>query len=281
MSTPDVIKIDVAAVIRERLPRYSRLIPRPLVRWIERTICQRQMNDMLAYAAGKEGPEFCRAVLEKLGITYTVHGRANLPQDKRCVFVCNHPLGGLDGIAMIDFIASVYGPRLKFLVNDLLMAISPLKDVFLPVNKHGAQSRRARGAIDDAFAGADPIVVFPAGLVSRRLKEGIADLQWHKMFVNKCISSGRDVIPVYFSGRNSSFFYNFAKLRQKAGIKLNIEMIYLPREVFRCSGSNFDIYVGEPIAHTSLRGGREALDQAAEIRRTVYSLPTLTANRQQ
>ncbi len=279
MSDKGVIKIDVAAVIRERLPRYSRFIPRALVRWIERTICQRQMNDMLNYAAGKEGADFCRAVLDRLNIAYNVHGKENLPADKRCVFVCNHPLGGLDGITMIDLIASVYGKNLKFLVNDLLMAITPLRNVFLPVNKHGAQSRRAHMDIDEAFKGNDPIVIFPAGLVSRRQKNGIADLVWQKMFVNRCISSGRDVIPVYFSGCNSSFFYNFARLRQKAGIKLNIEMIYLPREVFRCTGATFDIFVGKPIPCSSLKGGKEALRQAAQIRDIVYSLPSLTATK--
>ncbi|MCI9607124.1 MAG: glycerol acyltransferase [Muribaculaceae bacterium] len=272
------IKIDVAAVIREKLPRHSRFIPRPLIRWLEHTICQKQMNDMLDYAAGKHGADFCRAVLEKLKISYTAHGRENLPPSGRCVFVCNHPLGGLDGIAMIDFIDSVYGGGVKFPVNDLLMAVTPLKDIFLPVNKHGAQTRAAGIAIDEAFASSGPIIIFPAGLVSRKQKEGIADLKWNKMFVNRCISHRRDVIPVYFSGRNSSFFYNFAKLRQKAGIRLNVEMIYLPREVFRCAGASFDIHVGKPIPYSSLKGGKDASAQAAEIRDIVYSLPSKTAS---
>ncbi|MDE6264352.1 MAG: glycerol acyltransferase, partial [Paramuribaculum sp.] len=149
------LKIDVEAVIKDRLPRYSRFIPRPLVRWVEKTICQEKMNDMLDYAAGKRGAEFCDAVLEKLRIKYTVHGRGNLPADRRVVIVCNHPLGGLDGIAMIHFIASVYGEPIHFPVNDLLMAVKPLDGIFLPVNKHGAQSRSAGMAIDEAFRGPD------------------------------------------------------------------------------------------------------------------------------
>lgn len=267
------LKIDVEAVIKDRLPRYNRFIPRPLVRWVEKTICQEKMNDMLDYAAGKRGAEFCDAVLEKLLIKYTVHGRENLPEDRRVVIVCNHPLGGLDGIAMIHFIASVYGEPIHFPVNDLLMAVKPLDGIFLPVNKHGAQSRSAGMAIDEAFRGPDPIIIFPAGLVSRKLKDGIADLKWHKMFVNKCISSKRNIIPVYFSGHNSNFFYNFAKLRERAGIKFNIEMVYLPREVFRCQGASFDIFIGEQIDCTSLRGGTEATAQAQDIRSIVYSLP--------
>lgn len=271
------LKIDVESVIRKRLPRYSRFIPRPLVRWVERTICQNEMNDMLDYTAGRTGAEFCRAVLEKLDITYTVHGAENLPADRRVTVVSNHPLGGLDGIAMIDFVASVYGEPLKFPVNDLLMAIKPLAPVFLPVNKHGSQSREAGKAIDEAFRGPDPVIIFPAGLCSRRLKEGIADLQWHKMFVNKSIAAQRPVIPVYFSGHNSSFFYNFARLRERSGIRLNIEMVYLPREVFRSRGTHFDIFVGKPVSWQSLRGGADATAQASRIREMVYELPKQNA----
>lgn len=272
-----MLKIDVESVIRTRLPRYSRFIPRPLIRWVERTIRQKEMNDMLDYTEGKTGAEFCSAVLEKLNITYTVHGAENLPADRRVTIVSNHPLGGLDGIAMIDFVASVYGEPLKFPVNDLLMAIEPLKPVFLPVNKHGSQSRQAGMAIDEAFRGDDPVIIFPAGLCSRRLKEGIADLQWHKMFVNKSIATQRTVIPVYFSGRNSSFFYNFAKLRERSGIRFNIEMVYLPREVFRCRDAHFDIYVGKPVSWQSLRGGSQAAAQASRIREMVYELPKQNA----
>ncbi|MDE7451705.1 MAG: 1-acyl-sn-glycerol-3-phosphate acyltransferase [Paramuribaculum sp.] len=269
----DKLRIDVGAVIRDRLPRYRRFIPRALVRWLEKTVCQDRMNEMLDYADGKRGAQFCDAVLEKLNIKYTVHGKENLPENRRIAIVCNHPLGGLDGIAMIHFINSVYGEPIHFPVNDLLMAVKPLDSIFLPVNKHGAQSRSTGIAIDEAFKGPDPIIIFPAGLVSRKLKEGIADLKWNKMFVNKCISSKRDVIPVYFSGNNSRFFYNFAKLRERAGIKFNIEMIYLPREVFRCENASFDIYVGKPIPYTSLKGGTAAAGQAQEIRKIVYTLP--------
>lgn len=267
------LRIDVAAIIKDRLPRYNRFIPRPLVRWVEKTICQDRLNEMLDYAGDKRGAQFCDAVLEKLNITYTVHGKENLPADRRVTIVCNHPLGGLDGIAMIHFIESVYGEPIRFPVNDLLMAVKPLDGIFLPVNKHGAQSRATGVAIDEAFAGPDPIIVFPAGLVSRKLKEGIADLKWNKMFVNKSISSKRDVIPVFFSGKNSSFFYNFAKLRERAGIGFNIEMIYLPSEVFKCENASFDIYVGKPIPYSRLKGGTAAAEQAQKIRQLVYTLP--------
>lgn len=263
----DVIEIDVDAVVRERLPRYYRFIPRALTRWLERIICQRELNEMLRVNRGKRGAEFCRGVIGHLDIDYRVEGEENLPADGRVIFVSNHPLGGLDGMILIDMLSRRYGPGVRFVVNDLLMAVEPLREVFLPVNKHGKQSRESTVAIDEAFAGPAPIIVFPAGLVSRKGSDGrVADLKWHKMFVNKAIASRRDVIPLHFSGRNSKFFYNFAKLRTRLGIPVNLEMVRLPAEVFRCRGSRFVITAGRAVEWTALRGGSGASAQADEIR---------------
>lgn len=267
------MQIDVASVLRARLPRHYRYIPKPLIRWVERTICQDQMNEMLRVNAGLRDADFCRGVLAHLGITWHARGHVDLlASTPRPLIVSNHPLGGLDGIVMIDFITRTCGPGMRFLVNDLLMAIEPLSGVFLPVNKHGSQSRSATAAIDAVFASDVPLVIFPAGLVSRRRQGSVADLTWRKMFVNKAIASGRPVIPVHFSGHNSSFFYTFANLREHLGLKFNIEMVYLPREVFRAAGSEFTISVGEPIPPSELRGGSAAAATAADIRAKVYEL---------
>jgi len=270
-----VIKIDLDAVVRERLPRQSRWIPRSLIACMERLICQDRLNWLLENNRGKKGADFCAGVLHDLNVTYNIIGDANLPScdDSRVTYVSNHPLGALDGIAIIDMVARRHGRPVHFIVNDLLAAIKPLEQVFVPVNKHGCQSRKSTLEISRVFAGDDPVVVFPAGLVSRRVKGGrIHDLDWHKMFVNKSIESGRDIIPMFFSGSNSSFFYNFAKFRTKIGLKFNFEMVLLPREVFRCENAVFDIHVGQRIPRDTLRGGRDAEACAREICRQVYSL---------
>ncbi len=267
-------QLNVGEILRSRLPRYWRYIPRFVIRWLEKVICQDEMNRMLKANAGKKGAEFCNGVLQHLDIEYDVHGAERLDKgSRRMLFVCNHPLGGLDGMVLIDWLTSVYGSGVKFVVNDLLMAIEPLSDVFLPVNKHGKQNRAATSLLDEAMEGPDPVIMFPAGLVSRKGKNGkIADLEWHKMFVQKAIQSHRDVIPLYFSGHNSSFFYSFAKLRTALGLKFNIEMVRLPKEVFLSAGKRFTISVGSPIAWQSLRGGHDASREAQHIKSIVYNL---------
>ena len=272
MNESSVIKIDVDEVLRSRLPRHYRYIPRFVIRWIERTICQEQLNELLQSNAGKVDADFCNGVLKDLNISLDIKGSENLPprEKNRVVIVSNHPLGGLDGIALIDFFSRYYGGKIHFIVNDLLMAVKPLNGVFLPINKHGKQSRQSFQAIEDAFAGNNPIIIFPAGLVSRKGKNGVvADLKWQKMFLGKAIQHQRDVIPLHFGGENSPFFYNFAKLRTRMGLKFNIEMIYLPREMFRSRDATFTISIGSPIPWQSLTNTREKAD---EIKQIVYSL---------
>ncbi len=277
MNQSAIIKIDVDKILQQRLPRYYRFIPKFIIRYVERTICQERLNNLLEKNRGKTGADFCRGVLHNLNIKIKTTGEALLPplSTRRVVIVSNHPLGGLDGIAYIDYISKLYGGKIHFIVNDLLMAIKPLNDVFLPINKHGKQSRQSYQAIEKAFAGDDPIIIFPAGLVSRRNKNGgISDLRWQKMFINKCIEYQRDVIPMFFSGENSPFFYKFAKLRVRLGIKFNIEMIYLPREMFQNENATFTISIGSPINWQQLKYSKNsnAQEKADEIKDIVYNL---------
>ncbi len=269
------LRVDVEAVLRSRAPSVARRLPRFLVRALERAVCQDQMNEMLEATAGLRDADFCRRVLERLDVSYTVVGAEHLPpfSDRRVTLVSNHPLGGLDGIILIDMVTRLYGTGARFVVNDLLMALKPLHGVFLPVNKHGAQSRDAISAVDAAFAADNPVLVFPAGLCSRRGADGqVRDLRWNKMFVAKSLEHDRTVVPMRFGGCNSDFFYNFARWRRRLGLKFNLEMIRLPKELFRAAGSNFTVTIGEPVDLPALCTPGGAAAAASRIREIVYSL---------
>ncbi len=272
MAKNDNLRVDISATLNSRASKYAKFIPGFMVKWLEHTICQDELNGILERTSGKRGAEFCHAVLDDLDIKYNVIGADNMPPNRRVVIVSNHPLGALDGITLIDWVSKIYGPGVKFIVNDLLMAVKPLDNVFLPINKHGKQSRKSSSNIEEVFAGNDPIIIFPAGLVSRKRDEGIRDLKWQKMFINKAVQYHRDIIPVYFDGKNSPFFYNFAKLRTRVGLKFNIEMIYLPREIFRSRHARFTIVAGKPIPYTRFKGGRNAAIEAKAMKRIVYDL---------
>ena len=176
-------------------------------------------------------------------------------------------------MALVSLIGHHYGgDNIKLIVNDLLMAVKPLSKVFLPINKHGRQSRQSAQEIEAEYNGDKQMITFPAGLCSRKLKGGkIGDLQWQKFVVSEAISSQRDIIPVYFDGCNSKFFYRFAKLREWLRIKFNIEMIFLPREMFKCSGQKFNVYFGTPIKWQDL-DAKNPRGEAERIRELVYTL---------
>lgn len=282
MTDNDAIRIDLDEVLRQRLPRLSRFIPRFAVEWMKRTICQDELNRILDENAGLEGADFARGALKSLGITVEPQFEERLPspENRRVLYVSNHPLGGLDGMALIDYVQRRHGGNVYFVVNDLLSAVKPLEKVFLPVNKFGKQTREAVKAVDEAFAGNDPVIMFPAGLVSRlrrvpymgKKRKLVSDLSWNKMFVNKAHHYKRDIIPIFFSGKNSEKFYRMANMRRRLGIKFNFEMIYLPGEMVRMADSSLTISFGVPLSWEMLTPGRDAAGCAASVRASVYHI---------
>lgn len=269
-SSAGPIKIDLGAVLRER--KATRCVPGFVVSWLKRLIRQDELNAMLQAVYPARGAEFCHAVLDHLGVSVSVSHEERLPaaEQHRVIYVSNHPLGGLDGMALIDWVTRRHGIEPRFVVNDLLMAVEPLREVFLPINKHGGQSRDAIAAIDRALADDRPVIIFPAGLCSRRRGGVVADLEWKKMFVLKARQTGRLILPLHFKGRNSSRFYRLANLRERVGIKLNVEMALLPGEIFKARGKAFDVVCGDPINAEALAGDAQTV--AARIRQYVLNL---------
>ncbi len=269
------LRLDIRAVLDNKLGRRSRFVPNFVVRALERMICADRLNELLLHNHGKRGAEFCRGVLADLKVNVHVQGAEKLPDvsHRKVMIVSNHPLGGLDGLALISYFQQRYGGDIYFIVNDMLMAVEPLTDVFVPVNKHGAQNRQTALAIEQVLASDNPVLIFPAGLVSRLGDDGtICDLEWKKMFVNKAVEHQRDVVPVFFSGHNSNFFYKFARWRKRSGLKLNIEMVRLPRELFGHENGTLNIVCGNTLPWQQLKAGAEAASTAAQIKQIVYNL---------
>ena len=266
------LRIDVDSVIRQRLPRHYRYIPKWLIRWLERTIHQDGLNKILDDMGDKKGVEAADIALNDLNVKYQAVGEENIPNDGRFIFASNHPLGGLDGLALISLFGHHYHGEIRFLVNDLLMALKPLRGIFLPVNKFGRQSRQGATLIEKEYAGNHQMLTFPAGLCSRRQSDGsIADLKWHKFVITSAIQHHRDIIPIYFEGQNSKSFYRAANWRKRLGIKFNFEQLLLPREVLKNHDATFGIHVGRPISWQKL-DTTKAAQQAATLRDIVYHL---------
>ncbi len=270
------LNINLHKILRERMPhKVSRFVPGFLISCLERLIHQDELNEMLRVGYPLRGSAFAEKILDYLDIKVEVKGLDKLPLDKRVMFASNHPLGGLDGITLIAVLGKKYGDdSMRFLVNDMLMNVEPLSDVFLPINKYGSQGRNAAMAINEAMASDMQILQFPAGLVSRLHDDGsIADLEWQKAFVAKAMEYERDIVPVRFEAQNTMRFYRTARWRKKLGVKINIEQALLPGEVCRARGKRFRIIFGSPINWQTLKNSKKSPKQlASEIRHRVYSI---------
>lgn len=264
-------QIDVYKVIEDKSPKLARRLPKFVVNYLKRIIHQDELNEVLSKYSDLEGIEFVRAALKELGISYHSVGSEDIDPARRYVFASNHPFGGLDGLMLADEVTKRFG-EVRIVVNDLLMHIDPLKPLFVPVNKHGRQNEKSVHAFNDAFASDMQIITFPAGLCSRRRKGVVCDLEWKSNFIRKAVQSERDIVPVYFDGKLSGFFYRLANLRKFLGIKVNIEMLYLVHEMFKQRGSDFRIVFGRPVSYGALLEGRNVSEAALFIRGKVYEL---------
>ena len=270
MSDEKTLTVDLEKVIRDKNPALARLLPRFVVAYLKRTIHQDEINRILQAYSHLEPIPFIRAALADMGIRYRAVGLEKLPREGRYLFASNHPFGGMDGMMLCDELERHFG-SVKIIVNDLLMHLTPLNPLFIPVNKHGRQNARYAQTLRDTLESNAQIATFPAGLCSRRHHGRVADPRWKHSFVKNALESRRDIVPVRFDGELSSFFYNLSNLRSALGIRANIEMLYLPDEMFRQKGRRFEIRFGEPVRWQSLRDA-PAKVWAGRIRDMVYGL---------
>lgn len=264
-------KIEVRSVLASKSPRLAKRMPGFIIRYLERILHQDEINFILSEYGHLKDQAFVSAVLSFMGISYTAIGTDDLPETGRYIFASNHPLGGLDGLVFMDAVSKHY-PSVKFPVNDLLLNLNSFSGIFLPVNKHGVQDREAVRAIDNAYASDDQILYFPAGICSRSKKGKISDLEWQKSFIAKAVWHRRDIIPVYFSGRNSRFFYSLANIRSLLGIKTNLEMLWLPDEMFRQKGKQIYIVFGKPVSWKTFDKTKSTSGWAAFMKKRSYDL---------
>jgi putative hemolysin len=267
--------IDVRAVLRRKAPALAKRIPAFVVNGLCRLIHEDELNGIVERYRHLDGVAFMQALVEEFDVRLEPSGEEHLPSDGHaCIFASNHPLGGLDGICLAAYLGSRYDSNIYYLVNDLLLFVPNLQSIFVPVNKHGAQSREAAQRTDAAYRSGRHILTFPAGLCSRKQKGLIRDPEWKKSFIQKAVEYRRDIVPIHFEGRNSDFFYRLANIRKRSGIRMNIEMLYLPNEMFKNKHQSFRIRIGEPIPWQTFDRTKRWSEWAEWVKEKVYWLST-------
>lgn len=263
--------IDLKRIIGSKNPKLLKFIPSFIFTYLNKVIHVKEINAAIYRNKNKIGIDFATEILKEFEVNIQIIGLEKISKTGRYILASNHPLGGLDGMALISRIGN-YRNDILFPVNDLLMNLPQLKPIFIPINKHGKNTENIR-ILDNAFASDSMILYFPAGLVSRKQKNGeIKDLEWKKTFINKAKQYQRDIIPVHIDGKNSDFFYNLANFRKKIGLKANIEMLYLVDEMYKQKNKTINISIGNPIPYQSLNKNFTDKEWAEEIKNLVYNL---------
>lgn len=274
MATVSEKTIDIEKVLKDKMGAKAKFVPGFLVRWLKRIVHQDEINAFLWESRDKTGVEWLEACVSYLDIKLEIVGKENLPaaDDKRLyTLVSNHPLGGQDGVALGAVIGRHFDGRFRYLVNDLLMNLPGLAPLCIPINKTGSQSRNFPAMVKAGFESNNHMLMFPAGLCSRRHNGLIRDIPWSKTFISKSVEYQRDIIPIHFSGQNSNFFYRLANFSDRF-LPFNLAMVFLADEMYKNVHKSFQIKIGKPIPWQTFDKSKSPQEWAQFVREQVYSL---------
>lgn len=268
--------IDIEKILKDKMGGRVKFVPRFAVSWLKHIIHEDEVNQFLWESRGLSGTEWLAECVRYLDMTLQVEGLENLPDKtdgKLYTFVSNHPLGGQDGVALGSIIGRHYDGKFRYLVNDLLLNLPGLKPVCIGINKTGKQSRDFPRMVEAGFRSDNHILMFPAGLNSRRINGQIHDIAWKKTFISKSVEYHRDVVPIFFGGHNSERFYRIAHFCDRYVRKVNIAMLFLVDEMYRNIGKTFRVVIGNPIPWQAFDKSRSPLEWAKYVEDKVYELP--------
>lgn len=267
--------IDIENIIRLKMGPKSGMVPRWLIGWLKKTLHEDDVNEFLWQSRDVVGVPWLERCVEYLQMDLRIEGMENLPDDaggSRYTFVSNHPLGGIDGVALGALIGKRYDGNFSYLVRDELMFLPGLAPLCIPINKTGKQSRSFPAMVEAGFASDKHMLMFPAGLCSRKQNGVIRDLEWTKTFVKKSVETHRDIVPIHFGGQNSDKFYRIANICKALHIKFNVAMLYLVDEMYKNRGKQFTITIGKPISWQKLDKSHSHKEWAQIIKEQVYKL---------
>ena len=268
--------IDIEKILASKVGDKMKFIPKSLVNWLIRTTHQEELNEFIWRSRDHEGYDWLEDCVKFLDMNLKVEGFENLPDkdsQKRYTFVSNHPLGGGDGVALGAILGRKYGNDIRLIVNDILMHLPGLAPLCIPVNTTTSKRERAMTEmVEKGFTSDYNLLLFPAGLCSRKIDGKIQDLEWKKTFITKSIESQRDIVPIHFEGHNSNKFYRIANICKMLKLKVNVAMLYLPDEMIKNRHNTFTVRIGKPIPWQTFDKSRKPEEWAQWVREQVYEL---------
>lgn len=238
--------LDIERAVAGRFPAFYNkpLLRKPALRLLKALLRQDAVNDFLRKNQGLEGIDFIDAIFDYFDFSYSIsqRDRANIPAEGRVVIVANHPIGSLDGLALIKLVSEIR-PDVKILANQMLSYFTPLQRFLIAVDNFAAvpQARKGIKAILQALSEEQAVIIFPAGEVSRAQPTGVKDSQWKPGFLHVARRVSAPVLPIFIKAKNSWYFYGASWLFKP------LSTILLAQEMFNKQSKTIHFHVGETI----------------------------------
>lgn len=239
--------ISTDQILDEQLPKIknNRYLHKPFRSILKYLLHEKEFQSFAEQYPHLQGPDFIEQVLEYFDFSYSVldKEKARIPASGRVVIIANHPIGSLDGLALLKLVSDIR-PDVKTIANDLLMAIKPLESMLLPVNNmKGSTPKQNLKRINDYLNNEGAVIIFPAGEVSRLKPNGVKDGQWRSGFYRIAKTTQSPILPIFVDGKNSAMFYSVSLLSKPLSTML------LVREMFKQKQKNVAMHIGEMIPY--------------------------------
>ena len=244
----------VEKIIAENKIGFYPNLPRPFKSLIKSILYENQVNVLLYNFQDEKDLAFINKLFNYFNLSISTQFNIPLEKLKRCIFVCNHPTGILDGLILLKTLNQAHPSQM--VTNDILDFVPNIRNLILTVDWLGTINKNQSRDLLNAFQSDRHIIIFPAGEVSKLINITIKDMDWNPSFIKKAIQFQRDIIPVRISGRNSILFYAVSTLRRLLKIDFNIEMFLLIREMFNKRNNSINVKFGNPIFYETLNGDK-------------------------
>ncbi len=267
------MQLDIKKIIRSQKNKTVANLPCFVISLIKWWVQEKKLNVLLAKTSHLKNFDFIEALNNEMNLSFEVKGLKNIPDKNNLIFVGNHALGGVDFFALVHALKMKGYTKINHPANKVLMSIKPLDGILVPINVFGKITEKDRNLLEERLSNNNiPVTMFPSGEVMRKYNGKSDDGLWRSGFVRYAEQYKKDVVPFYIPTENSKMFYRIANIRRKLGIKANIELFWLSRELLKQQGKTIKIIFGKPISYQSFTDDKTRHEWAAEVKKTAYNL---------
>ncbi|MCX6147624.1 MAG: GNAT family N-acetyltransferase [Candidatus Kapabacteria bacterium] len=234
-------------IVDKGLSPYLDKLPKSISKFISfllhKILYVNEMTKFIQSHQSRRGLDMIEDFLEYLDFSYTISDKdkRRIPAEGKLICVSNHPLGGLDGLVLLQTIGEVR-KDVKILANGILANIEAISGNFIPIEMYSNGPKRSQlESIKKCLENEEAIIIFPAGEVSRMSGLGIKDKDWSRSALYFASKYNAPILPMFVKGRNSLLFYFTSIISKK------LAMFLLPSEMFNKKGKTIHIRVGDPI----------------------------------